>query len=318
MSNPIDKIVEAFLLRKTRVDHLPFKIVHKRLYILPTSHGLVFILILFAMLMGSINYNNNLGFLLVFLLGSITLISIIHTYRNLLGLTLLSASATPVFASRTGRFQLLIRSGPVGRRNIGYRIDQEVETAGTIDPETEKIIEVNFPTTSRGIFRPARITVRSRYPLGLFRTWAVIKPDISCVVYPRPLAGRMGFSADEGQTGAENDADGPRPGVDDFAGLKTYQPGDPLGRVSWKSISRGLGMFTKEFTGNAGNRMVMLDFDAIKAKDTEEKLSRLCDMVLRAHNMNLAYGLRLPGRTIAPDKGEQHKHECLKALAVFK
>jgi len=275
-------------------------------------------LILFAMLMGSINYNNNLGFLLVFLLGSITLISIIHTYRNLLGLTFLSASASPVFAGRTGRFRLMLRSGPVARRNMGIRIDQQPETMESMDAKLEKDVEVPFDAATRGIFTPDRITVWSRYPLGLFRTWAVIKPDISCVVYPRPLSGRMGFSADDGQVGAENDADGRRSGVDDFAGLKAYQPGDPMGRVSWKSISRGLGMFTKDFTGSAGNRMVMLDYDAVKTSDTEEKLSRLCDMVLKAHSMNMAYGLRLPGRTIAPEKGEQHKHLCLKALAVFK
>jgi hypothetical protein len=64
--------------------------------------------------------------------------------------------------------------------------------------------------------------------------------------------------------------------------------------------------------------MVILDFDRVEIAGTEEKLSRLCDMVLKAHNMNIAYGLRLPGRTIAPDKGEQHKHQCLKALAMFK
>jgi len=40
-------------------------------------------------------------------------------------------------------------------------------------------------------------------------------------------------------------------------------------------------------------------------------------MVLKAHHMNAEYGLSLPGRTIAPGKGERHKHQCLKSLALF-
>jgi len=29
------------------------------------------------------------------------------------------------------------------------------------------------------------------------------------------------------------------------------------------------------------------------------------------------YGLRLPGREIAPDSGDLHRHRCLEALALF-
>ena len=49
-------------------------------------------------------------------------------------------------------------------------------------------------------------------------------------------------------------------------------------------------VFTKEFTGDGG-RMVMLDYDTVDSGETEIKLSRLCNMVIRAHNMNMEYGL---------------------------
>jgi hypothetical protein len=47
---------------------------------------------------GSINYNNNLGFLLTFLLGSLGLTAMMHTFAMLYGLRLTAATATPVFA----------------------------------------------------------------------------------------------------------------------------------------------------------------------------------------------------------------------------
>lgn len=298
----------------TSKDMFPLSFKRKRLYIFPTVYGFLFLTILFVMLLGSINYNNNLGFMLVFLLGSITLVSIIHTYRNMLGIEILSASAAPVFAGNTVILRLLVRAHETHRRSIGFMVERPNYTIEEIEAKTDKHVSVKCLAKNRGIFSPDRLTVWSRYPMGLFRSWTVINPDISCVVYPKPIAGAFRFSGKSG----DDDADGrtARRGVDDFAGLKQYQPGDPVSKIAWKSLSRGLGVFTKEFTGSGG-RMVMLDYEAMDSGDIEYKVSRLTDMVIKAHNMNLEYGLLLPGRTIAPEKGEGHKHLCLKVLAMF-
>ncbi len=265
------------------------------------------------MLLGSINYNNNLGFLLVFLLGSITLVSMIHTYRNLLGIAILSVSAKSVFAGKTALFNFLLRAGTSRRSSIGIKIDKEKTIFENINEKSDEMIAVKLRARSRGILRPVRTVVWSRYPLGLFRAWTVVSPDVSCVVYPNPVAGPLRFS---GQQSGDDFGDNKlQRGADDFSGLKQYQPGDPIGRISWKSLSKGLGVFTKEFSG-AGGMSIMLDYNAVNTNDVELKLSRLTDMVIKAHNMNAEYGLLLPGRTIAPDNSERHKHLCLKALAV--
>ena len=296
------------------MDTLPLSFNRHRVYILPTAYGLLFLLILFAMLLGSINYNNNLGFLLVFLLGSITLISMIHTYRNMLGIKILSVSAKPVFAGKTAVFKFLVRSESGHRRGIGFMMEKEHPSIENISAKTDETIAVKISTRFRGVFSPGRMTVWSRYPLGLFKAWTIVTPGVSCVAYPKPVAGPLRFSGKQG--GDESDGDSIMRGVDDFTGLKQYQPGDPVSRISWKSLSRGLGVFTKEFSG-AGSTSMILDYDAMVDAGMEHKLSRLTDMVIKAHNMNAEYGLMLPGRTIAPGNGERHKHNCLKALAVF-
>ena len=179
----------------------------------------------------------------MFLLGSITLVSIIHTYRNMLGIKILSASAAPVFAGKIVLFKFLVRSETAHRRSIGFVIEKQHPTIENIDAQTDKTVAVKFFTHSRGIFRPGRMTVWSRYPLGLFKAWTVITPDISCVVYPKPVAGPFGASGKFG--GNEPGENSIRRGVEDFAGLKPYQPGDPIGKISWKSLSRGLGCIYK-------------------------------------------------------------------------
>ena len=297
-----------------QADSLPVICHRRRVYILPTSYGLLFLGILLAMLLGSINYNNNLGFLLVFLLGSIALVSMIHTYRNLLNLTILSVSALPVFAGAVVRLELLAGAGQTHRSAIGFRMEEGRFSVVDIPAGGEQTVEIHAQARLRGVFKPDRIIVWSRYPLGMFRTWAVLKPDISCLVYPQPVSGPLNYSSGRKDDGTSENFT--RRGVDDFAGLKPYQPGDAINRIAWKSLSRGHGVFIREFTGTGG-MTVMIDHGAIPGQDMEWKLSRMCDMVLKAHAMNAEYGLRLPDQAIPPEKGERHRHRCLKALALY-
>lgn len=285
-----------------------------RVYIFPTTYGFLFMGVLFAMLAGSINYNNNLGFLLVFLLGAITLVSMIHTYRNLIGLTVLSTSVNPVFAGDIAVVRFTVRSETTRRTAIAAAFKGHDTALENIAARIDTFIDVKAPSRDRGIYRPGRLTLWTRYPLSLFRAWSVIDLDLNCIVYPKPIPGpfirAMGMGNVE-QNGTSHDH-----GADDFSGLKVYQAGDPIRRIAWKSLSRGLGVFSKNFEGD-GRAALWLDYETITGTDPEKKLSRICDMVLKAHTMNVEYGLTLPGKTIPPDKGDRHKHKCLKALALF-
>jgi uncharacterized protein (DUF58 family) len=46
------------------------------------------------------------------------------------------------------------------------------------------------------------------------------------------------------------------------------------------------------------------------------RLSLLTGWVLAAEREQYRYGLRLPGRVIAPDCGPPHRDACLEALAL--
>lgn len=308
--NVSDRIT-TFLERESTI--LPIRLDSRRTYIFPTGHGFVFLAVLLAMLIGSINYNNNLGFLLVFLLGGMTLTSIIHTYRNLLGLEILSAQSGPVFAGEDAVFDLQVGRGGHDRKEIFFALEKGRNTVETISSLTYLTIQLPVKTAHRGVFKPERLMVSCRYPLGLFRAWSVLRTDITCLVYPAPIHGAFAFEQDGRATG-----EGKRPtmyGVDDFQGLRIYQPGDPLRHIAWKRLSGGQGVFTKDFSGRMQS-VAVFDFNRIPG-DLETRLSRLCDMVLHAQRQEMVYGLALPGETIAPDRGNAHMNRCLSALALF-
>ena len=61
----------------------PVQLDRSRIFILPSSSGMLFAVVLLVMLLGAINYANNMGYMFTFLLGSMAMVSILHSYRNL-------------------------------------------------------------------------------------------------------------------------------------------------------------------------------------------------------------------------------------------
>ena len=286
------------------------------IYVLPTRAGLVFIAVLIAMLLGSVNHNNNFAFLLTFLLSGILFVSIFDTHQNLNKLEFKEITASPVFQNKTAYFECLIRNHGPKRCSIKFRFPGYPERLlADLAPDSISGVRVPLKPRSRGIVRPEKLRISTRYPLGLFRSWSFVAVKTDCIVYPAPATGnlRAGPLPDASGDGA---APSSGRGSMDFQGLSAYQPGDPMQHISWKAFSREQGLHVKTFADPSGEA-IMLDWQNIRAADPERKLSRLCDMVLKADRFGLAYGMTIPGQHIAPARGESHKRACLKSLALF-
>ena len=84
------KLTERFKLsrftsgEKSRVKQ--FTLGHRRIFILPTQRGLGFVVLITLLLLIAFIYNNNLAYLLAFLLASIFFITILHSFKSLAGL----------------------------------------------------------------------------------------------------------------------------------------------------------------------------------------------------------------------------------------
>src|SRR4051794_7290401 len=83
-------------------------LVQRRIFIVPSRHGVLFVAALGLMLSGSINYNLSLGFILTFLLAALGVNAILHTFRNLARLKISTGRVPSVFAGDTARFALVI------------------------------------------------------------------------------------------------------------------------------------------------------------------------------------------------------------------
>ena len=286
----------------------------KQIFIRPTRHGLLFLAILGAMMAGSINYNNNAGFILVFLLGGMALISLFYSLMNLTGMDITFVSARPVFAGQTTAFTIQVQAKNQERVAVNFALPGQAGLWATISKNETKTLEIPAESAKRGIFIPGALTLSSVFPVGFFRLGARLSLHMTCLVYPMPV--KRSARASQGGSGTGGRADTRHAGPDDFQGLSLYQPGHDVGRIAWKAVSRGQGIFIKDFTAMA-DHFTLLDFDAFASRDAEYRLSRLCSMVLAADSRNQSFGLKLPHTLIAPARGQAHKKKCLRALALY-
>jgi uncharacterized protein (DUF58 family) len=293
----------------------PIFLAQRRVFILPTSHGLWYGGALFALLGASVQYNLNLGFILTFLLAGVGLLGIVHTFRNLAHLYVSPGRVDPVFAGEPARFTVLLDNRS---RYDRFAIGAQSGSGAPVYCDAPKTAiassVVAIIAARRGWFYPGRITLSTRFPLGLLRAWSYVELDRPCLVYPRPERTPLPQEAINSEYGERAAA---ARGTDDFSGLRAHQLSDSPRHVAWKAVARGADMLTKQFAGRADARL-WLDWSMLPpALDVEARLSRLTGWVLDAETQGLSYGLRLPTLRIAPAHGDVHCSACLKALALY-
>ncbi len=305
----------AWLFRIHGAETGPVVLVQRRVFILPSRHGMIFGVVLILMLTGSINYNLSLGFVLTFLLGAMSVITLLHTFRNLAHLKLTSGRVQPVFAGDTAHFTISFENpSAADRYSIGISTGNSDAIFCDVPSQQSAYPSIPIPAPRRGLLRPGKLTLFTRYPLGLFRAWAYFEPAMKCVVYPRPAASGLPLPPAESSAG-QGAVSGQ--GQEDFAGLRQYHSGDSMRHIAWKAAARGQGLLTKQFSGYAESDL-WLSWEGLPQRmSLEEKLSQLARWVIDAHARGLGFGLRLPGTTIGIASGGAQRERCLEALALF-
>ncbi|MGD9951637.1 MAG: DUF58 domain-containing protein [Burkholderiales bacterium] len=310
-----DPRLRTWLRGERRPERGAITLGQRRVYILPARAGWYFGATVGILLLGSINYALQLGFALTFLLAGMGLAAMVHTTRNLARLTLSASRAQPVFAGEVAQFSLhLENAAPYDRPSILIRhLASGTQVVVDAAAGASVTARLSVPARQRGWLPLGRVMLESRFPLGLFRAWSYVEPDMRTLVYPTPERARL-----PAPTGA-SDAGTARAqwqGSEDFSGLRAYQPQDSPRHVAWKAAARSDDMLTKQFAGAAASELWLDWTDLPPGMDVEHRLSRLTGWVLVAEQEGARYGLRLPGRELGPDRGEAHCTACLQALAL--
>jgi len=314
--------------RLPMTDHVT--LTQRTVYILPTRPGLMLGVTLLTLLVASINYQLNLGYLLTFLLAGSALVGMHVCHGTLRGLAmnLIAPPAQYAGAIATFDIKLLNEKGSI-RHGIGLSVlnpsGKTARGAGQhhwswadVPAQGSSTVQVAFKPEQRGLHRLPTLTAETRFPLGTFRVWTVWRPAAQVLVYPKPEANPPTLPEGEPRSGGAAHASRAQ-NTGEFDGVRAYRRGDPLKLVVWKKAAKadenGNGLVVRD-TQQAQRHELWLDFMQAGTGGKEQKLSRLCAWVLGADKLALDYGLRLPALEIKPGSGEAHKRRCLEALAL--
>lgn len=315
LARQIRSRIQTWLFRSRGAEATPIVLTQRRIFVLPTRPGLAFGAALAAMLVGAINYQLALGFALTFLLAGLGHSAILHTFRNLARLEIEAGAAPAVFCGDPARFSLrFINRRSHARYAIRLFTAGSLTTIDLIAADGSYAADIIVPTERRGWLALPRVTLETRYPLGVIRAWSYLQPKMSVLVWPTPEADPPPLPLGHGDAGGI--ALSPA-GSDDFAGLRNYLPGDSPRHIAWKAAAGGGPLLTKHFSGMQAGNVVLRWNDIPPQMDVESRLARLTAWVERAYASGIGWRLELPGERLGPAEGVAHRNACLKALALF-
>ncbi len=287
---------------------------HRSIFIFPSRAGGIFLAMLVVLLLAAINYQNSMLYAFTFLLGAVFAVSILHSYRNLAGLSVELTSAEGCFPGEDAQFRIQLKQD-MGRSSealeLGWKQQGEGDFLAHVGAGAVHVA-LGHPTRKRGLLRPERLLVQSFYPFGLVRTWTWLDLQAQAPVYPKPVAAPPTINqggADEGETRLVK-------GSGDYQGLRQYMPGDSLKHIAWKQFAQKGELFTKEFGSHHGLSQ-WLAFDDYRGLDVERRLAALAERVVALSAAQQSFGLRLPDREINVGSGRVHREQCLTALALY-
>ena len=287
----------------------------RNVYILPSRPGMMMFATLMVLLVASINYQLNLGYLLTFLLAGSATVGMHVCHGTLRGLRLHLSAPEPTYAHRTSTLDIhLTNERRTARRSIALSVSGTSHWSWTDVPaQGEARVTVAFQPGQRGRHRVPALTAETRYPLGTFRVWTVWRPAAQVLVYPAPEVRPPALPPGEPRAGGAHAASIQSTG--EFDGVRAYRRGDPRKLVLWKKLAKADELISRD-SQQAQRHELWLDYEQAGLPGKEARLGRLCAWVLAADALGVDYGLRVPGLQIRPSSGAAHRLACLEALAL--
>ena len=286
---------------------------YRRIYILPTRAGWGFAFLLFCMFVAALHYGNSTALFLTFGLAGFALVGLHRCHRNLLGIALEGATALPAFAGDAGRLELTLENpAPLMRLRIEADLPGVAPSVTDIAARGAARLSLAVPTKVRGRLLIDGLRLTTALPFGLFRAWTWVYLPVELIVYPR-ARGLLPLPTVAGVTPGAKMRGGL--GGDEWLGLRAFRDGDSPHQVAWKAYARGAPLLVKEYCAAASPERYF-DFERMPNLDSERRLEQLAAWIVDAENRGERYALTLPGSKVALDRGAEHRHRCLRALAL--
>lgn len=292
----------------------------------PTRDGWWFLLSAFGLGFAAINTGNNLLYLLLSMLLSLTVVSGILSEQCLRRLRLTRAAPREIFAGTPAAIGCVVSN--TRRLLPSYSLSVEIPTTtgeparGFYVPKLEAgqqrlcSWEETFPR--RGRHRLPGIRVTTRFPFGLFvkATRPILFAEFLVFPAVRPVSREdvQGL----GGTGGERE---PRPGRGaDLYNLREYRWGDDPRLIHWKSTAKSGAVMVRELEADSALRVRLVLQEPPPAVNTDQLEADISWVAsLAAHLIGEGSQLAVTGAGLSVPfgSGPAHLRRILEALALY-
>lgn len=280
----------------------------KKIYCFPNRFGMLGFTLFLVILAAAATYQNNLVFMMGFLCLGFAMVAILQTARNLRAVDFLNIHIEPNYSLQSSVAEIFLKNNsaePVFNIHVKITwLGQPIEFfISEIHSQSMASCRVDVPlNVPRGLYRLRRVNISTDYPYGLFKAWTYAKhiQSYEILAYPLPF----GESLPQMQSATSSS---------DFAGHRSYEPGDSMNRVDWKVYSRRQELHVKDFESGSESK-IKLHWNQLDGQDLEHKLSQMSEWIRQAEQSAIEYEVNFPKITLAAGRGEKHFHRCMCEL----
>lgn len=290
-----------------------------RVYIVPSKNGLIYLFTSIMVLLLGVIYSNNTALLISFLLISLFLLHMFFTNFNLAGLRIRNLSIKDSYLGETFNLNMQIENSTRSEFHSLHLdlhfTDKESLTVKipTISAQEHSRIEVPFRLDKRGVFSLSKVTLWTRFPMGLFYAWSPVSFQVEFCAYPKAL----GVSLHDQlivKTFDEESLEVQKQDIGDFHEHSKYVSGSPLKNIDWKVFAKTEKLYLKNYSQGD---IKYYRFQLNPAKNIEQELSQLSLWIRdisKTHNM---WSLQIENTEIGPGNGDHFFKLTMKELAAY-
>lgn len=275
---------------------------------MPTSFGLAFGTVVLVILIFALGYANNVIYLFVFLLISVSITSMWLTNRNLEFIRFKSASAGDAFAREQTHLHISIENKG---KLPAYAFDVSLNDVHTqiteISPRSEGTAQLAWVPEKRGWQAIPRLEIESTFPFDLLRTWRTYLSPEQVLVYPEKKGSH--FFPTSVRTNQNVDSQGL------FRELREYQSTDSVKRIDWRASTKHQKTLVKVFEGEASQSFEFTWEDTKHITHFEDRISQLALWIELCEKSGHSYALKIAKREEPLGKGRTHYRNCMRLLA---
>lgn len=272
-----------------------------------TKYIYLLIGIFVALFLQAFVHNYNIVYMALFFTFAFAYTGGLFGRRNIRALELKLFSMQRAFVNQKSVYTLHLSSN--SERDIYditcYSQDKK-KHLNNISSSKSSLLELEHQHHSRGAHTLTTVRCESFFPLPHQFFFKVFDINKNYDVYPEP----KGKSLESFLARKEvNYAD-----IEDQEGLKEYVHGDKISHIHWKSLAKGKGLQSKEFSYSDDQNDLIFDFERCE-RDDEARLSQLCLWVLECEKFALEFIIMMPYEKIESSKWSSD--EILKKLARY-